>query len=250
MKKIKQFVTIIAFMGVLMIHCGSSESDDSGSTYIIHRLAGDMKIDAVWDKAQWRQVPSVFIGNYMGEKPSFMPETEAKVQVDDKNIYVIFHVRDRYVRAVERNMQGKVWEDACVEFFFAPDTSKPLQYFNVEMNCGGTVLMYYNRKPDVDRTPLALEDIEQIEIAHTMPKIVDPEITEPVTWTLEYRLPFSVLEKYARLTRPQPGVTWRGNFQKCAETNSHPHWLTWAKIDYPTPKFHMPQYFGRLEFSE
>jgi len=243
------YFAILPLLGTFILLCARPHSNDTEYTYKIHRLADTLKIDANWDKPQWAEIPSLFISNYMGEKPAFLPVTEVKVQYDDKNIYVIFRVQDRYVRAVETKTQGRVWEDACVEFFFAPDSAEPLRYFNVEINCGGTVLMYFNRVPEVDRTPLSIEDINQIEIAHTMPKIVDPEIMEPVTWVLEYRLPLAVLEKYSDLTHPGPGVTWRANFQKCAETNSHPHWLTWAKIDYPTPKFHMPQFFGKIEFA-
>jgi hypothetical protein len=47
---------------------------------------------------------------------------------------------------------------------------------------------------------------------------------------------------------PAPGVRWRANFYKCAEHNSHPHWLMWAPIDFPKPNFHLPEFFGTLEF--
>ncbi len=42
----------------------------------------------------------------------------------------------------------------------------------------------------------AARDMARIEIAHSLPRIVDPELTEPTTWTIEYRLPLDVLEKY------------------------------------------------------
>jgi len=43
-------------------------------------------------------------------------------------------------------------------------------------------------------------------------------------------------------------VTWRANFYKCADSTSHPHWLTWSPVDHPTPHFHLPAFFGTLEF--
>jgi hypothetical protein len=51
-----------------------------------------------------------------------------------------------------------------------------------------------------------------------------------------------------KVEKPGPGVTWRANFYKCADKTSHPHWLTWAPVNYPKPKFHLPEYFGRIEF--
>jgi hypothetical protein len=244
------YFAVVPLLGMWLKHRRISVKDNTKYHYKIQRLTGTLNIDANWEKSQWARIPSLVIANYMGEKPGFLPITEAKVQYDDENIYVIFQVQDRYVRAVETEIHGKVWEDACVEFFFAPERSEPLHYFNVEVNCGGTALISFNRVPGVDYTTLALRDMQQIEIAHTLPKIVNPEIAEPVVWTLEYRLPPDVLEKYTGFTHPKPGVIWRGNFQKCAETNSHPHWLTWARIEHPIPKFHMPQFFGKLEFTE
>ena len=51
-----------------------------------------------------------------------------------------------------------------------------------------------------------------------------------------------------KVEKPGTGVSWRANFYKCADKTSHPHWLTWAEIDYPNPKFHLPDFFGRLDF--
>ena len=101
--------------------------------------------------------------------------------------------------------------------------------------------------------PNAVETIPQSEygtmsIAHSLPKIVDPEIREPITWTLEYRLPLAILKKYCAVHTPATGVVWRANFYKCADASSHPHWLTWSPVDFPTPQFHLPEFFGTLEF--
>jgi hypothetical protein len=93
-----------------------------------------------------------------------------------------------------------------------------------------------------------VEDIKQIEIAHSMPQRVDPEITEPTTWTLEYRIPLVVLEKVSSVTRPKHGAVWRANFYKCADKSSNPHWITWSPVENDKPNFHLPGYFGRLEF--
>jgi len=59
---------------------------------------------------------------------------------------------------------------------------------------------------------------------------------------------FEILEKYHDLTPPVAGTIWRSNFYKCADESSHPHWLTWAPINFPRPSFHIPEFFGTLEF--
>lgn len=246
--QLKKMITLLMNSRIGFFCCQNSHPENQEYSYQIHKLKQSMPIDANWDKVQWQRVPVLSIHIYMGERPEFQPKTQVKVLYDDAYLYLIFWVEDQFVRTLAQEIHGQVWEDACVEFFFAPFADAPLKYFNLEMNCGGTALMHYNREAGVDYTPLAIEDMQQIEIVHSLPKIIDPEIIDPVVWTLEYRLPMAILEKYSPLTRPEKGVVWRANFQKCAENNSHPHWLTWAKIDYPTPRFHMPEFFGKIEF--
>jgi hypothetical protein len=206
-----------------------------------------MKIDANWDKREWRKIKELEITNYMGKIPPFRPISKAKMMYDSENLYVIFKVHDNFVRLQTQKFNGKVFEDACVEFFFAPDASKPLSYFNLEMNAGGTALMAYQ---PVVKTSLSIkpEDFEPVEVAHSLPKTLEKEITEPVTWTVEYKLPLSVLRKYSAVTQPASGTVWKANFFKTSSRNSNPHYITWSFVDNKTPQFHLPQFFGTLKF--
>lgn len=207
-----------------------------------------MKIDANWDKPQWRNVKPVKIEKHMGGTPKFAPVVEAKMMYDDNNVFVIFRVKDRFVQSTVQEYNGNVSENSCVEFFFSPDTAHPLKYFNLEVNAGGTPLIFCISKPWNEYTKLKDEDISEIEIAHSLPKKVDPEITEPVTWIIEYRIPLEMLRKYSNVTRPGPGVSWKGNFYKTGSKTSNPNYMTWSFVDNPTPNFHLPQYFGTLKF--
>lgn len=216
--------------------------------YTVKKLTQPINIDAKWDKPQWKSTEAIELSNYMGDKPAFNSSVQAKMIYDDNNIYIIFHVKDRYVRCITKDINGPVWEDSAVEFFFAPDASLPLRYFNLEINCGGTPLMHYNIIPRNEVENLKIEDIEKIEIAHSLPQIVDPEIREQITWTLEYRIPIDILRKYSKITQPKPGITWRANFYQCADKTSNPHYLTWSIVDNNKPDFHLPQFFGILKF--
>ena len=82
---------------------------------------------------------------------------------------------------------------------------------------------------------------------HSIPGPVAEEITTPITWYLEYTLPFPLLEAYLGPLHRAAGTTWRGNFFKCADHCSHPHWASWSPIGEAL-NFHQPQYFGILEF--
>ena len=93
-----------------------------------------------------------------------------------------------------------------------------------------------------------VEELKQIEIAHSLPRKLDQEITEPVTWTLEFELPISLLRKYSNIAEPKPGVTWKANFYKTSSRSTNPHWITWSYVDNPVPQFHLPQFFGTIKF--
>ena len=96
--------------------------------------------------------------------------------------------------------------------------------------------------------PLPPEVLKRIEIAHSLPEFIDPEIEELTIWTLEYKLPLELLKKYAAIDEPKKGTVWHGNFYKIAENNSNPHYITWSKIGGVKPDFHQPEFFGKLEF--
>ena len=44
------------------------------------------------------------------------------------------------------------------------------------------------------------------------------------------------------------GKTMRANFYKCGDLLQTPHFLSWAPIDLPQPKFHCPEFFGEVTF--
>ncbi len=214
--------------------------------YKVKKLKGDIQIDANWNKSQWRKVKPVNIRNLMGKTPAFIPNAQVKMMYDKDNLYVIFKVHDRFIKVIADKINGPVWRDSAVEFFFSPDANEPLKYFNLETNAGGTPLLHYNGGNR--GRPVEEQDIKAIEIAHSLPKIVDPEITEPREWTIEYRIPIAMLGKYAKITQPARGVEWRANFYKIAENTSNVHFLTWSVVKNDKPNFHLPQFFGVLKF--
>ncbi|HOW18141.1 MAG TPA: carbohydrate-binding family 9-like protein [Phycisphaerae bacterium] len=228
---------------------GARAVDRHPRTYVVSRLSEPMTIDADWDKPAWKHVPPLELTQFMGERPEHFPRTQARLVYDDEAIYVIFRVEDRYVRAVAQKHHDAVCRDSCVEFFFTPGDDTAAGYFNMEMNCGGTTYFDFQVIPRKNAIPIAPADLERVRIAHVLPKIVEPEIAGPTTWTVEYRIPFDILPRYyPGAKKPAPGVTWRANFYKCGDDTSHPHWLTWSYVDRPKPDFHVPSSFGTLRF--
>lgn len=238
----------IIFLWLFALLLSACSSNEQPMKYDVSKLSSTPEINAKWDKTQWEEISPLYLTQFMGEKPAHFPSTKAKVAYDDEAIYVIFQVEDKYVKAVYSKNQDPVYKDSCVEFFFSPSGNISKGYFNLEMNCGGTMLFHHQVKPRTSSVQIDKAHIDQIEVAHSLPKIVDPEIEANTTWVVEYRIPFSILSGYHDFTKPERGTIWRANFYKCADDTSHPHWLTWAPVDNPTPNFHMPAFFGTLVF--
>jgi hypothetical protein len=217
--------------------------------YTIQQITGSVDNRASWDSPVWRDVPAQLLGHHMGKRPAHFPKTEVKMSYDATSVFVLFQVEDRYVRAVAAEHQQSVCGDSCVEFFFTPGPDITQGYFNLEMNCGGTILIHFHPRSErgtAVELPEAL--CRRIQCRHSLPRFVNPEITEAVTWTLAARIPLNILDRYLQPAAPAPGTIWRGNFYKCADDTSHPHWLTWAPVEAPRPDFHLPRFFGTLEF--
>ena len=215
--------------------------------YEVHRAGGIFKGDGTWDGAFWKNIPGLKLKNHMGDYPVHFPETRAKLCYDDLALYLIFQVRDQYVRAVAGEDQGRIWEDSCVEFFFTPQAGTSAKYFNLEMNCSGRLLFHYHPHGGETRVP-SVAECRRIRRYSSLPGRVDPEIPTPITWTLAVALSLELVARYSPMDCPGPGVSWRANFYKCGDETSHPHWLTWAPVDFPRPNFHLPEFFGKLRF--
>ena len=220
--------------------------------YLLRRAPATLDFTS-WTAPCWTAADEAHIAICRPESSAHHPDVRCRLLYDDHAIHGMFRVADRYVRAVQQHDNDPVCTDSCVEFFFQPFGRGP--YFNLEMNCGGTILCFYIS--DHTRTPqgfahsvtLPPDELQMVRRYPSLPSIVDPEITEPLTWTLGFSLPFAMLEKYCGPINPAqlPGSAWRGNFYKCADKTSHPHWLTWQPIN--ALNFHLPECFGTLRFA-
>lgn len=217
--------------------------------HVVSRLTRSAAVDADWNGSLWSGLEALSLNGFLGsDAPAHRPRTQVKTAYRSDALYWIFRVEDRYVRAVATRHQDPVCKDSCVEFFFVPGPDIASGYFNVEINCGGTVLFHWQPAPKRDVVVVAEPDLVALTVAASLPKTVDPEMGDPTVWTVACRLPMAVLQRYASVAAPAPGVVWRANFYKCGDATSHPHWLTWSPVDPSPLGFHRPDTFGELVF--
>ncbi len=229
------------------------QQDYSGSgmeSFTVPYVEPAPALDDGWEGPVWCNIDAVVLAHFRPEGSDHFPHTRAKLLFSNNGLYGMFLVEDRYVVCRHTGYMDPVHTDSCVEFFIKP--KKETGYFNFEFNCGGALRASFIVDPTRvgDRfkefIPLPEEDGAMIKVYHTLPGIVTPEITEPISWFLAFYIPFALLERYVGHLGTLSGQRWTGNFYKCGDATSHPHWASWSPL--PERNFHLPECFGELTF--
>lgn len=180
------------------------------------------------------------------------PITTVRVAHDGKCIIFYWHVKEDVVLAAIADVNGPTHCDSCVEVFLGP--SQGNYYFSIEINAAGVPFVALIR--DSRRRGDWFWDAELIDVAivNRYLKIVSsltgpiiPERREPCSWTLCLTVDADFFAHV--LGRPVVlNGEWFGNFYKCADCSSLPHWGSWSPIG-DVLNFHQPECFGLLLFS-
>jgi len=216
--------------------------------YRVRRAPSETKLDQDWTDADVATV-----AHFHPTSSDHRPVTRFRMLYDDRGVYVSFDVRDRYVLCRRTEDQAMVCRDSCVEAFLQPKRDRG--YFNFETNCGGAMLLYYVTDPT--RVPgvglkaferVRPELMERIERFTSLPagKAFEERV-ELLQWRVAYFVPNEVFENYVGELGPATQRRWRGNFYKCADESSHPHWASWSPIGSEL-NFHQPEGFGEIGF--
>ena len=219
--------------------------------YTVRRASAAPQLHVEWSDPVWAQADTLEIQHFRPESSGHHPQTAARLLYDQHGIYGIFRIQDRYVRCLWTQYHDPVWKDSCVEFFAQPKPERG--YFNFEFNCCGAFLCCYITNPE--RTPEGFKEFikvpagigETIRTRSSLPARIETEIVEPVVWTLSFFIPFALFKHYLGPLGTSAGQEWRGNFFKCADETSHPHWASWSPVD--ELNFHRPDCFGAIRFA-
>lgn len=188
------------------------------------------------------QLPTVKISNvnWQSEYP-YQPDVEFSIFHDGDNIYLQYVVDEKYTAALSSSDNGEVWKDSCVEFFISFDDSG---YYNIEFNSIGKGLVGFRQ----DRDSAVRADDSILSLISRESTLGSEPFTERENqqWTLNLTIPKEVFFKHNLTTLSN--VNARANFYKCGDDLTEPHFLSWKPIDNPTPNFHLPKFFGNLDF--
>ena len=180
-----------------------------------------------WDKAE---EGSIAVERWSGFYP--VPKTTFKVLRGPEGISVLMHTEEENLRAEQTEENSMVYEDSCLEFFFKPDPWD-VNYLNFEINPRGVMHLGLGK----DRHKRQLIDVDR--------KIFSiVSIPNDGDWKLKFYIPDEFLLKYFNKIAP----VCRANFYKCGELTGHSHFGSWSEVEVDSPDFHIPDFFGKIEF--
>jgi len=172
---------------------------------------------------------------------SYTPEVSFKMAYNDNFLFLKYKVKENYVMAKVTQDNGPVWTDSCVEFFITPDDNG---YYNFEFNAIGTCLLEYGKSRFERRRP-GDNIIRKIIRIPSMGFHPFAEKEGNFEWELFVAIPVDTF--FCHAIKNFCVMELRGNFHKCGDKLSHPHFLTWNKIETVTPDYHRPEFFGNIK---
>lgn len=173
--------------------------------------------------------------NWKADFP-YTPSCRFQIGHDDKQIVLHFDVEEENVKASSFSHNQEIWKDSCVEFFVSLDGKKT--YFNFEFNPLGVGLIGKGTSNKAERTRLTNEEINEVNAFSTIQGKVGEK-----KWALILIIPIGLLGLEAL-----SGKQIHANFYKCGDDLPKPHFLSWNPIQSDKPNFHLPEFFGNIEF--
>ena len=173
----------------------------------------------------------------------YQPVVKFRVAHTGDAILLHYQVTEASVRAVATQDDGRVWEDACVEFFLSPEGND--FYYNFECNCA-TKLLLHGGLAGTERPGASEEVLKSVKRWSSLGTEPFEERVGECTWEVALVVPTSAIFRHE--IDSLNGKIMRANFYKCGDLLQTPHFLSWSPIDLPQPKFHCPEFFGEIQF--
>jgi len=182
------------------------------------------------DKLNWPEFP-------------YRPAVNFYMAYSKAGLFLHFKVHEEDPRAECGQINGRVWEDSCVECFlsFGDDPA----YYNLEFNSIGVPHVAYGYSRN-DREMIPESILKKISSIPSLGKIPYGIKKGKVKWDIRLLIPSEVFIHHSFANLQDPAV--RANFYKCGDLCARPHFLSWKPIHTDKPDFHRPEFFGEIRF--
>lgn len=208
-------------------------------TYTVKRATEPIVLDGILDEADWAAAAPagdfVFPWWTSGEKEM----TVVKMLWTDEFLYLAYACDDKYIWADHYNTNASVSIDDCVELFWNPSPDLQANYYQFEINALGNILSIMRGT----RQTIMLPHISQ-HIDGTLNNDGDTD----KGWVVEMALRYSEYPELSTATPPKDGDFWRIGLNRCGGKSNY-QYSQWSASQTTKPNFHVPDDFGRLNFS-
>ena len=186
---------------------------------------------------EWNAIACVNWADY-----PYQPDVKFRAAHTGDAILLHYQVTEASVRAVALADDGKVWEDACVEFFLSPEGND--FYYNFECNCAAKLLLHGGLAGG-ERPTASEEVLKSVKRWASLGTEPFEERVGECTWEVALVIPASAIFRHE--IADLNGKTMRANFYKCGDNCDKTHFLSWSPIALEKPNFHCPEFFGELK---
>lgn len=208
----------------------------------IHKVSIDASdIETVAQKMGTLSINKIDTINWSDTHPS-KPDVTFTIAHNGENILLQYKVKENEILAAVKEDNGEVWTDSCVEMFLSFDNK---HYYNAEFTCIGKALLGYREfggKAE-HATEQVMKSILRLPSLGTDNR---EKQAGNFDWILTLVIPRNAFWKSD--IQSFDGLRVKGNFFKCGDNLTIPHFVSWTVIETPSPSFHQPQFFGELIF--
>lgn len=253
------FYPLLAFLSLSLICCQSEkktivisqipENDSILSEVVAANKIVVKKIDIDANnirsvESRLRELPKypVNVVNWPDRYPE-KPQVHVSIAHNGDNILLQYRVIEKEILGLITKDNGEVWTDSAVEFFLAFDDE---HYYNAEFNCIGTALLGHCNSDGTPGEPSSIPIIKSIKRLPSLGTTKREKELGLFDWTITLVIPKTAYWK--ENIDSFDGLVAKGNFYKCGDNLTNPHFVAWTRIETPEPSFHQPAYFGILEF--
>ena len=211
---------------------------------VCHRAAGPVTNDGGLNDAGWSGSPwSGGFRRFLAPETAAIQPTLVKAMWDDRGLFVALRVYDTDPWATKTARDDSLWEEEVVEVY-VDENGDLLDYREFEVNPLGAVidLLIPRAGDQAQWRQCARWDAPGWRVAvQAYPRAARP------FWVAEMVFPWGIFTEAAHLP-PRPGDVWRIQFYRIERPRPGDELIatSWS----PTPDFHVPETFGRLEFAE
>ena len=156
--------------------------------------------------------------------------------VKDKGLLIKMTCAESNPKAVITEFYSTVCFDSCMECFFTLGESG--KYVNLEMNSKGISHIGLGEGRH-GRVPVT-------DFIDAFPPISNTKGED--YWTAAAFFSFDELYKLFGVKKEElvSGYKFKANFYKCGDKTEFEHYGMWNLVEWPTPDFHRPEFFGEL----